>query len=175
MEKIWWHFFLAFTTYRQKLCGSLGKAKHWKKKLNFFIINFTHRIRICPKKLHFLTYEIYYISLKHPDALKLSSFKKLSIRPFFCFCTSNGSFRILKKGNIFSKWYNFEEIAKITSFWKIFSSFFQYSERTFASRETNDTSKESSDIQLFWALSGGLHAYCHKKTLKKRVNLTEES
>ena len=36
-----------------------------KKKI---IINFTQIIRICPEILHFLTYEIYYISLKYPKA-----------------------------------------------------------------------------------------------------------
>ena len=40
-----------------KLCESLGKAKHWKKNLNFFFsINFTQIFRICPKMLQFLTY-----------------------------------------------------------------------------------------------------------------------
>ena len=39
----------------QKLWRSLGKAKHWKKNSeHFFIINFTHITRICPKILHFL-------------------------------------------------------------------------------------------------------------------------
>ena len=33
-----------------------------------FIINSTHIIRICPKILYFLTYEIHYISLKHSRA-----------------------------------------------------------------------------------------------------------
>jgi hypothetical protein len=50
-------------------------------------------------------------------------------------------------------------------FTKKSSSLFQYSERTIASTETNSTSKESSNIQLFAtgkfkgvALSGGHHA-----------------
>ena len=33
----------------------------------FFSSNFTKTFRICLKILHFLTYEIYYISLKHPS------------------------------------------------------------------------------------------------------------
>ena len=50
------------------------------------------------------------------------------------------------------------------------SSFFQYSERTIASTEANDTSKDRSDTQLFAAgksegvaLAGGLHAYLPQK------------
>ena len=71
---------------------------------------------------------------------------------------------LLKKagGIFFSKWYYFEKIAKIISFRKKFSSLFQYSERTIDSIETNDTSTESTDTQLFGAgksegvaLSGG--------------------
>ena len=65
-------FFFAFTTFGQKLCGSLGKDKNRKnifEKKN--INNFTHIIRICPKVLDFLTYEIYYISLKHPKVFRL--------------------------------------------------------------------------------------------------------
>jgi hypothetical protein len=55
------------------------------------------------------------------------------------------------------------------------SSLFQYSDRTIASTETNDTSTESSDTELFAdgnfegvALSGGLHAHLLQKTLKKK-------
>ena len=101
-----------------------------------------------------------------------------------CFCTSNGSFRILKKagGIFFSKWYYFEKIAKIISFRKKFSSLFQYSERTIASPETNNTSKERSDTKLFGAgklegkaLSGGLHAHLPQKDNDQKVNLKEES
>ena len=51
-----------------------------------------------------------------------------------------------------------------------------------ASTETNDTSKESSDTQLFAggkfegvALSRGLHAHLPQKDIEKKVNLTEES
>ena len=41
-----------------KLCGSLGKAKHWKKNLKFFFsINFSQIFRICPKMLQLLTYK----------------------------------------------------------------------------------------------------------------------
>ena len=54
---------------------------------------------------------------------------------------------------------------KIISFKNKFSSFFQCSERTIASTETNDTSEESSNIQLLAAgkikgvaLSRGHHA-----------------
>ena len=58
----------------------------------------------------------------------------------------------------------------------ISSSFFEYSDRTVACTETNDTSTESSDTKLFAdgkfegvALSRGLHApTCCKKTLKKK-------
>ena len=62
------------------------------------------------------------------------------------------------------------------------SSLFQYSERTIASTETIDASKENSDTQLFAArkfegvgLSGGLHAHLPQKDIEKKVNLTEES
>jgi hypothetical protein len=75
-----------------------------------------------------------------------------------------------------------EEIVKIVSFWKKFSSLFQYSDRTVASTETNDTSTESLTILTIWsqkdmgvALSGGCHAYLPQKTLKEKVNLTELS
>ena len=67
------------------------------------------------------------------------------------------------------------------SFRKKFSSLFQYSERNIASTETNDTSKERSDTQLFGsgkfkgvALSGGLHAYLPQKDIDQKVNLTEQ-
>ena len=99
-----------------------------------------------------------------------------------CFCTIDGSFRILKKagGNIFLKWYYFEEIAKIISFRKIFSSLFQYFERNIASSETNDTSKKRSDTLLFGAkkfegvaLPGGLHAHLQQKDIEKKVNFKE--
>ena len=109
-----------------------------------------------------------------------------AIRPFFwsiiCSCTSNDSFRILKKagGNIFSKWYNFKEIAKKISLRKFLSSFFQYSERTITSTKTNDTSKERSDT-LFEAgnpgavaLSGKLHAFLSQRGIEQKVNLTEQ-
>ena len=85
-------------------------------------------------------------------------------------------------GNIFLKWYYYEEIVKIISFQKKISSLFQYSERTIASTETNDTSTESSVTQLFgaWksegvALSGGLHAHLPQKDIETKVNLTELS
>ena len=81
------------------------------------------------------------------------------------------------------KLYYFHNFLIIILFQKnISSSFFQYSDRTVASTETNDTSTESSDTKLFAdgksegvALSGGLHAYLLQKTLKKKVNLTELS
>ena len=67
-------------------------------------------------------------------------------------------------------------------FRKFSSSLFQYSERTIASTETNNTSTERSDTQLFGAgkcegvaLSGGLHAHLPQKDIEKKVNLTEES
>ena len=120
--------------------------------------------------------------------LTLSVSKKLRSRAFcwciVCFCTSNGSIRILKKarGNIFLKWYYLEEIVKIVSFWKKFSSLFQYSDRTVASTETNNTSAESLGSQLFgtrkiWAWHGqeGATLTCRKRHWKKKVNLTELS
>ena len=74
------------------------------------------------------------------------------------------------------KGYYFEETAKIISFRKKFSSLFQYSERTIASTETNNTSTESSDTQLFGAgksegvaLSGGLHAHLPQKDIEKKM------
>ena len=85
-------------------------------------------------------------------------------------------------GIFFSKWYYFEKIAKIISFRKKIWSLFQYSERTIASPETNNTSKERSDTKLFGAgkfegkaLSGGLHAHLPQKDNDQKVNLTEES
>ena len=72
---------------------------------------------------------------------------------------------------------------KIVSFWKKkFSSLFQYSERTIASTETNYTSTERSDTQLFGAgkseglaLSRGLHANLLQEDIEKKANLTELS
>ena len=71
---------------------------------------------------------------------------------------------------------------KIMSFQKKISRLFQYSERTVASTDTNDTSTESSGTKLFAAgkfegvaISGGLLAHLLPKTLKKKVNLTELS
>jgi hypothetical protein len=62
--------------------------------------------------------------------------------------------------------------VEITLFQKISPSLFQYSERTIASTETNDTSEESSDTQLFGAggvaLLGGSTPTYSKKTLKKK-------
>ena len=64
----------------------------------------------------------------------------------------------------------------------ISSSFFEYSDRTVACTETNDTSTESSDTKLFAdgkfegvALSGGLHAHLLRKDIEKEVNSTEPS
>ena len=58
---------------------------------------------------------------------------------------------------------------------------FQYSKRTIASTETNDTSKESLILSFLeleslrvWHYQEGSMPTCHKKTLKK-VNLMEES
>ena len=77
---------------------------------------------------------------------------------------------------------SFWEIVEITLFRKFPPSLFQYSERTIASTEINDTSQESSDTQLFGAgksrgvaLSGELHAHLPQKDIEKKVNLTEES
>ena len=59
----------------------------------------------------------------------------------------------------------------------ISSSFFPYSDRTVASKETNDYSTESSDTKLFAngksegvALSGGLHAHLQQKDFERKVN-----
>ena len=64
---------------------------------------------------------------------------------------------------------------KIISFQKKNLNLFQYSERTVASTETNDTSTESSDTQLFavWksegvALSRGIHAHLLQKDIEKK-------
>ena len=55
---------------------------------------------------------------------------------------------------------------------KKFSSIFQFFGRTVASTETNDTSTESSDTQLFGAgkfkglaLSGGIHSHLPQKDI----------
>ena len=64
----------------------------------------------------------------------------------------------------------------MTSFRKnISSSFFQSSEQTIASTETNDTSKKRSDTQLFgagkfegMALSRGLHVCLPQKDIEKK-------
>ena len=99
------------------------------------------------------------------------------------FCTSKGSVRKLKKarGNIFLKWYYLEEIVKIVSFWKKFSSLFQCSDRTIAITETNDTSAKRMGSQLFgarrtrawpgWRVPRPFSA----KHIEKKVNLTEQS
>ena len=57
----------------------------------------------------------------------------------------------------------------------ISSIFFQYSDRTIASRETNNNSTKSSDTQLsgagkseLLALSGGLHHDLPKKDIEKK-------
>ena len=93
------------------------------------------------------------------------------------FCTSNSSVRILKKTwNFFSKWYNFHNLLKVISFQKnISSSFFQYSDRTVASTETNDTSAESLWSQLFggrrtraWHGQEGATLTCRKRHWKKK-------
>jgi hypothetical protein len=66
--------------------------------------------------------------------------------------------------------------VKIISFQKKISRLFQYSDRTVASAEKNDTSTESSDTKLFSdgksegvALSGGLHAYLRQKDIEKKI------
>jgi hypothetical protein len=69
----------------------------------------------------------------------------------------------------------FSQFPQNISFQKnVSSSFFQYSERTINSTETNDTSKERSDTQLFSAekfegvaLPGGLHVHLQQKDIKK--------
>jgi hypothetical protein len=81
------------------------------------------------------------------------------------------------------KWYYFRSFLKVISLQKNISfSFFQYSDRTIGSTETNDTSTDRSDTRLFGtgksegvALSGGLHAYLLPKDIGKKVNLMEES
>ena len=90
-----------------------------------------------------------------------------------CFCISNGSFRKLEKtkGVFFFKFHHFYEIAEIIFFQKFSSSFFQYSERTIASTETNYTSAESPVSQLKFgtlkvgvAWSGSRHTPSPRKT-----------
>ena len=64
----------------------------------------------------------------------------------------------------------------------ISSSFFQYSDRTVASTETNDTATERSDTQLYgarksegMALSRRFHTNLPQKDIEKKLNLTELS
>jgi hypothetical protein len=66
---------------------------------------------------------------------------------------------------ISSKKYHFKKIFLL--------AFFQYSDKTVASTETNDTSAESSWSQLFG--SGGCHTYLLQKDIEKKANLTEPS
>ena len=76
----------------------------------------------------------------------------------------------------FSKWYYFHNLLKVISFQKnISSSFFQYSDRTVASTETNDTSAESLWSQLFggrrtraWHGQEGATPTCRKRHWKKK-------
>ena len=63
----------------------------------------------------------------------------------------------------------------------ISSSFFQYSDRTITSTETNNTSEESSDTQLFadWkfegvVLSGRLHFHLPQKDIEKKSKFNGE-
>ena len=101
--------------------------------------------------------------MPHPQTFR---FKKLSIKLFFwgivCFCTSKGSFRILKKTweNI-SKWHYFQNFLKITKLKKnISSSLFHYSERTIAITQINNSLlKIGSDTEK----SMGATPACHKK------------
>ena len=107
-------------------------------------------------------------------------FQKAEIPSFLlivCFCTSNGSVRILKKTwDFFSKWYYFHNLLKVISFQKnISSSFFQYFDRTAASTVTNDTSAESSWSQLLgarqtraWHDQEGATPTCRKGHWKKK-------
>ena len=85
--------------------------------------------------------------------------------------------KYLKRLEIFfSKWYNFHNLLKVRSLQKnISSSFFQYSDRTIASTETNDTSAESSWSQLFgarrkraWHDQEGATPIFRRRTLKKK-------
>ena len=87
-----------------------------------------------------------------------------------------GSFRILKKAwDFFSKWYYFHNLLNEISFQiNISSIFFQYSERTIDSTETNNTSAESSWSQLFgarrkraWHDQEGATPIFRRRTLKK--------
>ena len=85
--------------------------------------------------------------------------------------------KYLKRLEIFfSKWYNFHNLLKVRSLQKnISSSFFQYSERTIASTETNNTSAESLWSQLFggrrtraWHGQEGATPTCRKRYWKKK-------
>ena len=62
-----------------------------------------------------------------------------------------------------SKLYYFHSFLKILSFQKnISSGFFQYSDKTIASTDTNDTSTERSNTQLFRVgKSKGVHGHLH--------------
>ena len=93
------------------------------------------------------------------------------------YVSCNGSLRILKKAwEFFSRWYHFHNFLKIISFQKnISSSFFQYSDRTVASTEANDTSTERSDFQLFEARKTEgiaflrrLHTHLPQKEIEKK-------
>ena len=97
---------------------------------------------------------------------------------------------------ISSKWYHFQKIfppaffniltepllVTISSNWYHFQNIFppaffnNYSDRTIASTETNDTSTERSDTLLFeagmfkgMALSGRIHAHLPQKDINKKV------
>ena len=116
-------------------------------------------------------------SKKNFFASWLSSVKFTFFSMSFGFCTSNGSVRILKKAwEFFSKWYNFHNLLQVISFQKnISSSFFQYSDRTVACTETNDTSAESLGSQLFgawgtraWHGQEGATPPCRKRHWKKK-------
>ena len=73
--------------------------------------------------------------------------------------------------------------SKFPHNYNISSILFQYSDRTVASTETNDTSIESSDSFLQIeirksegvTLSRGLHAHLLQKDIEKKVNLMELS
>ena len=89
--------------------------------------------------------------------LRPQTFRLQKARSFFwaivCFCTTNGSFRILKKaGGSFSKSNYFRNFLKVSKFTKKESfSLFQYSKRIIARRETNDTWETSYNTLLFGA------------------------
>ena len=90
------------------------------------------------------------LSYSHFQGVKLKLRSRAFCWGIVCFCTSNGSFTILKKARefFFCKFHNCLGNRGNKLLRKFSSSVFQYSERTISSTETNDTSAESPWSQL---------------------------